>query len=93
MFEKFVSMVANLRELQKEYADVAVHLDTPDRNYKMAVLLRELAKAEKQVDDFIVKHINEQLKLDDWINGKAIQADEVFTLYNARDEKAQESKA
>ena len=93
MSDQFVTMVSVMRESQKEYADLAIHLDAPDRAHRLAVVLRTLQKQERDVDGYIQRHITEQYRLELWVRGEAKKTNDVEVAYTVKHEEAKKGSA
>lgn len=93
----FIEMVAEMRQAQKEYFEIAVDLDNPSRPHLMRIKLSNAKAWELKVDRWIEQHKKEREQLALWVGGEPRRvdgftsnhrADETPAAYNVTDEEA-----
>ncbi len=85
MNEEFVGLVIAMREAQRNYFELATHLDGCTRAHQLRRALQAAKAAEQKVDAWIQQYLAERVQLEIWTRG--VKGSESPAAYNvAREE-------
>jgi hypothetical protein len=80
MSEEFITLVASMREAQRDYFDNRTRAG-----------LAECKKLETRVDEWLAKHVRDVAQLDCWT--RSVKSTELPGVYNVGDESEPEEAA